>query len=69
VEDPRVAALAVADLPTAIVQQLRVAVRAATSGSGSIDSDHIANSVRELITPIFSRWGVSIQNVSVMSAP
>jgi len=68
VEDPRVAALAVADLPTAIVQQLRVAVRAATLGAGSIDSEHIASSVRELITPIFSRWGVSIQTVSVKTA-
>ncbi len=68
-EDPRVAAMAVADLPTAIIQQLRVAVRAATPGAGSTDSERIASSVSELITPIFDRWGVSIQNVSVTTAP
>jgi hypothetical protein len=68
VDDPRVAAFAVADVPTAIVQQLRTAARAATTGEGSITPDQIASAVGELVEPIFRRWGVSIQDVSVRRA-
>lgn len=68
VDDPRVAAFAVADVPTAIVQQLRGAVRAATSGDGSLASGRIAAAVRELLEPILHRWGVSIRDVTVKSA-
>lgn len=68
VDDPRVAAFAVADVPTAIVQQLRTAVRAATSGDASLPSGRIADAVRDLLEPILQRWGVSIRDVTVRSA-
>lgn len=67
VDDPGVAAFAVADVPTAIVQQLRTAVRVATSGRPIVSED-IANAVRELVEPILLRWGVSIQDLTVRSA-
>lgn len=68
VDDPGVAAFVVADVPTAIVQQLRTAVRVATSGGGSIASEDLAKAVRELVEPILLRWGVAIHDLTVRGA-
>ena len=75
VSDLGAAAFAVADLPTAIVQQLRVAVRAAASavraaasGEAELAPEKIAGAVCETVDPVFRRWGVSIQEVTVTDA-
>jgi hypothetical protein len=69
VEDPKVAAFAVADLRTAVVQQLRTGLRAATSCEGSpLDPEELASAVRQLIEPILQRWAISIEDVFVRRA-
>jgi regulator of protease activity HflC (stomatin/prohibitin superfamily) len=69
VEDPKVAAFAVADLRTAVVQQVRTGLGAATSGEGSPpDPEQIASAIRQVIEPVLQRWGVSIEDVFVRTA-
>jgi hypothetical protein len=66
--DPGVAALVVVDLPTAIVQQLRTAVRTVAAGQGSLGAEQIAGAASELLEPVFRRWGVSIREMTVRDA-
>jgi hypothetical protein len=68
VDNPAVAAFAVADLPTAVVQQLVTAARAVGSGGASLAPQQIASAVREAVEPIFRRWGASIREVTVRDA-
>lgn len=61
---PEVAVFAVADLCPAIRQQIVTGVRSVTLEQPPSNAEQLAVRVRELLEPILSQWGVSVERVT-----